>query len=61
MPFRVRILTDKIFTIARYMQNYPFMAYADNKIEVAWDHSSVPAMMYVELPTYIGFAENQLS
>lgn len=30
-------------------------------IEVAWDHSSVPAMMYLELPTYIGFAENQLS
>jgi hypothetical protein len=30
-------------------------------IEVAWDHSSVPAMMLFELPTYIGFAENQLS
>jgi len=30
-------------------------------LKVAWDHSSVPAMMYFELPTYIGFAENQLS
>ena len=26
-----------------------------------WDHNSVPAMMLFELPTYIGFAENQLS
>ena len=25
-----------------------------------WDHNSVPAMMLFELPTYIGFAENQL-
>ena len=28
---------------------------------IAWDHSSVPAMMLFKLPTYIGFAENQLS
>jgi len=25
------------------------------------DHSSVPAKMLLKLPTYIGFAENQLS
>jgi hypothetical protein len=28
---------------------------------IAWDHSSVPAKMLFELPTYIDFAENQLS
>ena len=29
-------------------------------MQVAWDHSSVPAMMLLELPTYIGFAETDL-
>ncbi len=27
----------------------------------AWDHNSVPTKMLFELPTDIGFAENQLS
>ena len=30
-------------------------------LKFIWDHNSVPAMMLFELPTYIGFAENQLS
>ena len=30
-------------------------------IQLVRDHSSVPAMMLFKLPTYIGFAENQLS
>jgi len=28
---------------------------------VAWDHNSVPSDILFKLPTYIGFAENQLS
>jgi hypothetical protein len=28
---------------------------------VAWDHNSVPSNITFKLPTYIGFAENQLS
>ena len=30
-------------------------------MQVAWDHNYVPALMLFELPTSVGFAENQLS
>jgi len=31
-----------------------------NIYDIVRDHSSVPAKMLIKLPTYIGFAENQL-
>jgi len=44
------------------MQNYFILL--NNKIKItniAKEHNSVPAKMLLKLPTYIGFAENQLS
>ena len=34
---------------------------ANHLTQVAWDHNSVPTNIIFKLPTYIGFAENQLS
>jgi len=53
----VQILSDKIITIPRYLQIY--FVLTQNIFDR--DHSSVPAKMLLKLPTYIGFAENQLS
>ncbi len=59
LPFRVYILTDKIFTIPRYIQVK--MYFYVKTYTPCLRLSSVPAKMLFELPTIIGFAENQLS
>lgn len=64
-PFRVYILTDKIFTIPRYIQIYTYdvvLYFISLKTFTSCLRlSSVPAVMLLKLPTVIGFAENQLS
>lgn len=45
----------------RKKQLFPFPVLTGKWILVAWDHNSVPSDILFKLPTYIGFAENQLS
>lgn len=40
---------------------FPKLTGKEKWVLVAWDHNSVPSDILFKLPTYIGFAENQLS
>ena len=60
LSFRVYILTDKIFTIPRCLQEKMYFIFLW-KYTFCMRLSSVPTKMLLKLPTIIGFAENQLS